>query len=90
MQSDHWRAFHMPAKTNRERAYEFRRQDFQAWSARSGHVHCGDLATRFMAVEETLAACGRARKRSRARKVRYEAIRRLKICVVVLSDGYRE
>jgi hypothetical protein len=59
-------------------------------AARIGDVHCGDLVARFLAVEETLAACGRARKRSRARKARYEAIRRPKICVVVLSDGYRE
>jgi hypothetical protein len=62
----------------------------QASTTRFGDVHCGDLAARFLAVEETLAACGRARKRSRARKARYEAIRRPKICVVVLSDGYRE
>jgi hypothetical protein len=77
-------------KTNRERAYDFRGQDFQVSIARFGDVHCGDLAARFLAVEETLAACGRARKRSRARKARYEAIRKPKICVVVLSDGYRE
>jgi hypothetical protein len=63
---------------------------FSSIAARIGDVHRGDLVARFMAVEETFAACGRARKRSSARKARYEAIRKPKICVVVLSDGYRE
>jgi hypothetical protein len=29
---------------------------FQAFAARFGDVHCGDLVARFLAVEETLAA----------------------------------
>jgi hypothetical protein len=78
------------AKTNRERAYDFCRQDLQASTARFDDVHCGDLAAGFTSVGETLAAGRRARTRSSARKVYYEAIRRQKICVVVLSDGYRE
>jgi hypothetical protein len=84
------RAFHVRAKRNRERVYDFCLQDFEASTARFGDVHCGDLVARPTAIEERLAAGGRAHKRSRARKARYEAIRRPKICVVVLSDGYRE
>jgi hypothetical protein len=84
------RAFHVRAKTNRERAYDLCGQDFQASTARFGDVHCGDLAARFTAAEETLAVGRRARKRSRVRKARYAPIRSSKICVVVLSDGYRE
>jgi hypothetical protein len=49
------RAFHVRAKTNRERTYDLCGQDFQASTARFGDVHRGDLEARFLAVEETLA-----------------------------------
>jgi hypothetical protein len=43
-------------RKNRERAYDFCVQNFQAWTARFGDAHCGDLLARLIAVEETLAA----------------------------------
>jgi hypothetical protein len=70
--------------------YDFRGQDFRRGPRASAAFPARARVARFMAVEETLAACGRARKRSTAQKARYEPIRRRKICVVVLSDDYRE